>query len=79
MDRLSQSQALFVRCIRPNRRQEPRDFDVPLVMEQLRYNGLMELAKMRRIGFPVRIDLREFLERYVCFKKKDLLLLNILR
>ena len=73
MEKLSRAQPLFVRCIKPNRRQTHRDFDSVYVTEQLNYNGLLELAKIRRIGFPVRLHMLEFAERSVnlirCLKR----------
>uniref|UniRef100_A0A9J8CGU7 Uncharacterized protein n=1 Tax=Cyprinus carpio carpio TaxID=630221 RepID=A0A9J8CGU7_CYPCA len=53
----------FVRCIKPNRSKQPDQLDSKLVMDQLRYNGLMETIRIRRDGFSWRPKFREFVER----------------
>uniref|UniRef100_A0A672NN88 Unconventional myosin-X-like n=1 Tax=Sinocyclocheilus grahami TaxID=75366 RepID=A0A672NN88_SINGR len=55
----------FVRCIKPNRSKQPDQLDSKLVMDQLRYNGLMETIRIRRDGFSWRPAFKEFAERFV--------------
>ncbi|KAI2660212.1 Myosin-IIIb [Labeo rohita] len=63
----------FVRCIKPNRSKQPDQLDSKLVMDQLRYNGLMETIRIRRDGFSWRPTFREFAERYnILLLKPDL-------
>ncbi|XP_073941448.1 myosin-VIIa-like [Choristoneura fumiferana] len=54
----------FVRCIKPNEFKKPRVFDRGLCVRQLRYAGLMETAKIRQAGFPIRYSYSEFVHRY---------------
>ncbi|CAG4968712.1 unnamed protein product [Colias eurytheme] len=54
----------FVRCIKPNELKKPRIFDRPLCVRQLRYAGLMETAKIRQAGYPIRYSYAEFVHRY---------------
>ena len=51
------------RCIKPNNGHQPDIFDDNLVGEQLRYNGLAEVAKIRKMGFAVRRSFGEFVHR----------------
>lgn len=63
----------FVRCIKPNRSKQPDQLDSKMVMDQLRYNGLMETIRIRRDGFSWRPAFREFAERYnILLLKPDL-------
>ncbi|KAJ0181662.1 hypothetical protein K1T71_002384 [Dendrolimus kikuchii] len=54
----------FVRCIKPNEFKKPKLFDRGLCVRQLRYAGLMETAKIRQAGYPIRYSYYEFVRRY---------------
>lgn len=64
MTKLSQAQPLFVRCIKPNHFLSSGKFDTELTRRQLLCNGLMEIAELRREGYPVRIRYEDFVKRY---------------
>lgn len=64
MKTLSACQPSFVRCIKPNDFKKPKILDRSLCVRQLRYSGMMETAKIRRAGFPVRHTYKEFVDRY---------------
>ncbi|CAH0700789.1 unnamed protein product [Spodoptera exigua] len=54
----------FVRCIKPNEFKKPKVFDKALCVRQLRYAGLMETAKIRQAGYPIRYAYKDFVHRY---------------
>ncbi|NWH82554.1 MYH6 protein, partial [Piaya cayana] len=54
----------FVRCLIPNERKEPGVMDNPLVMHQLRCNGVLEGIRICRKGFPNRVLYGDFRQRY---------------
>ncbi|KAL2150237.1 hypothetical protein VTH82DRAFT_7913 [Thermothelomyces myriococcoides] len=54
----------FVRCILPNHAKKPKQFDGPLVLDQLRCNGVLEGIRIARTGFPNRLSFPEFRQRY---------------
>lgn len=54
----------FVRCILPNTRKRPKLFNGPLVLDQLRCNGVLEGIRIARTGFPNRLAFSEFRQRY---------------
>ncbi|XP_033024738.1 myosin-7 isoform X1 [Lacerta agilis] len=54
----------FVRCIIPNETKSPGVMDNPLVMHQLRCNGVLEGIRICRKGFPNRILYGDFRQRY---------------
>ncbi|XP_068620960.1 myosin-VIIa-like isoform X2 [Battus philenor] len=64
MKTLNACHPFFVRCIKPNEFKKPRLFDHALCVRQLRYAGLMETAKIRQAGYPIRYTYEEFVHRY---------------
>ncbi|CAL8273724.1 unnamed protein product [Merluccius merluccius] len=69
MATLSVSNPFFIRCIKPNMEKNPHVFDPEVVINQLRYSGMLETVKIRRAGFPVRRTFKDFLSRYKIISK----------
>ncbi|XP_056592476.1 myosin-IIIb [Triplophysa dalaica] len=76
MEKMFAASPHFVRCIKPNRSKQPDVLDSQLVMDQLRYNGLLETIRIRRDGFSWRPTFTEFVERYNILLVKPNLPLN---
>ncbi|KAM9672387.1 LOW QUALITY PROTEIN: myosin-IIIa [Trichechus inunguis] len=73
MDLLSKmvvGQPHFVRCIKPNNDRQARKYDKEKVLLQLRYTGILETARIRRLGYSHRILFANFIKRYyiLCYK-----------
>lgn len=64
MQQLNSTQPHFVRCIVPNPGKQPGKFDVNLVLDQLRCNGVLEGIRIARLGYPNRHSFAEFRQRY---------------
>lgn len=64
MAQLYSTQPHFVRCIIPNNDKKPGKFDVKLILEQLRCNGVLEGIRICRAGFPNRLLFADFRQRY---------------
>ncbi|QIW94525.1 hypothetical protein AMS68_000043 [Peltaster fructicola] len=64
MNQLHSTHPHFVRCILPNHKKRPKVFSAPLVLDQLRCNGVLEGIRIARTGFPNRLPFAEFRARY---------------
>ena len=56
--------AHYVRCVRPNAAKRADRFDAALVLRQLRASGIMDLVKIRALGFPERVSAKAFAEEF---------------
>ncbi|XP_055533492.1 unconventional myosin-XV [Wyeomyia smithii] len=54
----------FVRCVKPNSEKQALRIDMPCVLQQLRYLGMLDTIKIRQRGYPVRLRFQHFVERY---------------
>ncbi len=61
---LSECQPHYVRCIKPNPQKKPMAVDDEMFINQVRYLGLTEAARVKRAGFAFRLPYDEFLRRY---------------
>ena len=64
MTQLHSTHPHFVRCIIPNHKKRPKQLSAPLVLDQLRCNGVLEGIRIARTGFPNRLPFPEFRQRY---------------
>ena len=56
----------FVRCMKPNDNKAGNDFSASRMQDQLRYAGLVEVCRIRKLGYPVRRPFQEFYKRFKC-------------
>merc|ERR1719272_574814 len=71
MKRLNTTLPHFVRCFKPNHAKKGDIFTAQMMLEQLNYAGLLEVCRIRQIGYPVRRDFAQFLQRYRCMAPGD--------
>ncbi|XP_034087946.1 unconventional myosin-VIIb-like [Gymnodraco acuticeps] len=64
MKALSACQPSFIRCFKPNNEKQSETFDRELCMRQLRYSGMLDTIRIRKLGFPIRHTFEDFLKRY---------------
>lgn len=61
---MSKCNPWFVRCIKPNEDKQARKVDMPCLLKQMRFLGVLSTAKIRKVGYPVRLRFQHFVERY---------------
>jgi Myosin head (motor domain)/MyTH4 domain len=66
MQALYRCEPHFVRCMKSNHVKKGNVFESEMMMAQLRYAGLLEVCRIRKVGFPVRKKFDDFLFRYRC-------------
>lgn len=66
MSTLNATDPHFIRCMKPNSEKAGDMFVTPMMLEQLRYSGLLEVCTIRKMGFPIRRVFDEFVQRYGC-------------
>jgi len=70
IDKLNKSNAHFIRCIKPNSKKVPKDFDSPAVIEQMTCAGIEEAVKLRKLGYAFRQTFKAFIGRYLIILPK---------
>jgi myosin V len=61
---VNQTHPHYVRCVKPNDDLVPNRVNHERIAEQLRNAGVLEVVRVARAGFPVRLGVSEFVERY---------------
>lgn len=61
---LSGSTPSYIRCIKPNSEKAPKLFDSHDVQRQLRCAGMLECIRIRKAGYSVRRNVKEFMDKY---------------
>ncbi|KAK2557065.1 Myosin-IIIb [Acropora cervicornis] len=64
MEKIVPCDVHFVRCIKPNGNQSPGQFDMELVLSQVRSLAIVETARSRSLGYPLWLTFEAFVERY---------------
>ncbi|ESO85384.1 hypothetical protein LOTGIDRAFT_154879 [Lottia gigantea] len=62
--KMNSADPLFIRCIKPNNEQREKLFVDEKVNEQLSYLGIKEIAKIRKMCYPIRSQYTDFSQWY---------------
>ncbi len=61
---LHETEPHHIKCIKPNGQMAPGVWSSPLVVQQLRYSGALEVVRIRTEAFPTRMHFKEFYKRF---------------
>ncbi len=62
----------YIRCLKPNDKLEPDNFDSAVIADQLRCAGILEAVRVSRVGYPQRYLHERFVQRYQVLAMKEL-------
>ncbi|XP_036969623.1 unconventional myosin-IXb isoform X3 [Acanthopagrus latus] len=64
LETLNRAEPFFIRCIRSNAEKKEMYLDEALVVQQLRYTGMLETVRIRRSGYGAKYTFQEFVEQF---------------
>eukprot|EP00038_Savillea_parva_P003466 m.126011 g.126011 ORF g.126011 m.126011 type:complete len:2186 (+) comp11181_c0_seq1:341-6898(+) len=64
MRTIEDSHPHFIRCLRPNATGAARMFDDKVVATQMKYTGLLETVRIRRLGYAREVVIAAFVSKY---------------
>jgi myosin heavy subunit len=73
MSTLNSTTPHYVRCVKPNPNKQPEEFVASMVLEQLRYSGVLEAVQIRKQGFPFRLTHADFNKQFRCVAPEHVL------
>ncbi|NXA12992.1 MYO9B protein, partial [Sapayoa aenigma] len=71
LETLGRAEPFFIRCIRSNAEKKEMLFDENLVLQQLRYTGMLETVRIRRSGYSAKYTFQEFIDQFQVLLPKN--------
>ncbi|XP_023372904.1 unconventional myosin-IXb isoform X3 [Otolemur garnettii] len=71
LETLGKAEPFFIRCIRSNAEKKELCFDDELVLQQLRYTGMLETVRIRRSGYSAKYTFQDFIEQFQVLLPKN--------
>ncbi|TRY74110.1 hypothetical protein DNTS_026663, partial [Danionella cerebrum] len=64
LETLGRAEPFFIRCLRSNAEKKEMCFDEALLVQQLRYTGMLETVRIRHSGYGAKYTFQEFTEQF---------------
>ncbi|XP_006877195.1 PREDICTED: unconventional myosin-IXb [Chrysochloris asiatica] len=71
LEALGKAEPFFIRCVRSNAEKKELFFDEELVLQQLRYTGMLETVRIRRSGYSAKYTFQDFTEQFQVLLAKN--------
>lgn len=71
LETLGKAEPFFIRCIRSNAEKMALCFDEALVLQQLRYTGMLETVRIRRSGYSAKYTFQDFMDQFKVLLPKN--------
>ena len=62
--KIQDSNKIYVKCINPNNKKMPKNYDRTIISEQMKYLGILELIKIKQKGYNIHITKEDFQNEY---------------
>ncbi|XP_051989396.1 unconventional myosin-IXb-like isoform X2 [Xyrauchen texanus] len=72
LETLRKAEPFFVRCIRSNGDKREMHFDDGIVLQQLRYTGMLQTVRIRRSGYGAKFTFMEFTDQFRVLLPKEI-------
>ncbi|XP_051555562.1 unconventional myosin-IXb-like isoform X2 [Myxocyprinus asiaticus] len=72
LETLRKAEPFFVRCIRSNGDKREMHFDDGIVLQQLRYTGMLQTVRIRRSGYGAKFTFKEFTDQFRVLLPKEI-------
>ncbi|KAM6948221.1 LOW QUALITY PROTEIN: unconventional myosin-IXb [Aplochiton taeniatus] len=71
LETVGKAEPFFVRCIRSNAEKTEMHFDDELVLQQVKYTGLLETVRIQKSGYSAKFIFKDFVERFRVLLPKE--------
>uniref|UniRef100_A0A8K9UZF3 Myosin IXb n=1 Tax=Oncorhynchus mykiss TaxID=8022 RepID=A0A8K9UZF3_ONCMY len=71
LETVGRAEPFFIHCIRSNAEKKEMLFDDALVLQQMRYTGMLETVRIRKSGYNAKFTFKEFLEKFKVLLPKE--------
>uniref|UniRef100_A0AAQ4Q340 Myosin IXb n=1 Tax=Gasterosteus aculeatus aculeatus TaxID=481459 RepID=A0AAQ4Q340_GASAC len=64
MESMEKAEPFFIFCLRSNNGKKDLHFDAELVLQQIKYQGLLQMVRLKKSGFSAKYTFKEFVEQF---------------